>query len=225
MKHNLQAIILLLVIGFAAGCKKDNYEPPTSKLTGRVVYQDQPVGVRSDGVQLELWQPGFQLFTKIPVYVAQDGTFSAILSDGDYLLTRLRGNGPWVNNTDTIRVQVRGATVVDVPVEPYFIVKTQTVQKSGDAVTASAKIDQIVATAAIEQVSFFIGGKEFVDANFKEGFDDKTGAALSDLSQPLTFSITPSAALAAKGFVFGRVGVKTVNVAEMAYGPVQKIQL
>jgi hypothetical protein len=225
MKHNLQTIILLLVIGIGASCKKDNFEPPASKLSGRVVYQDQPVGVRSDGVQLELWQRGFQLFTKVPVFVAQDGTFSASLFDGEYLLTRLRGNGPWVDNTDTIRVQVSGNTTVDVPVQPFFIVKTQTIQKSGAAVTVSAKIDQIVATAAIERVSFYIGRTEFVDANFKEGFDDKTGADLSNLSQPLTLSITPSATVAAKGYVYGRVGVKTVNVPEMAYGPVQKIQL
>lgn len=225
MKIKLLFTIGISLVSILSGCKKDNYSPPTSMLSGRVVYQGQPVGVRSNGVQLEIWQSGFQLFSKIPVYINQDGTFSAALFDGDYKLTRLRGNGPWVDNTDTINVQVRGATNVDVPVEPYFVITNPTFQKSGTAVAASGKIDQVVTTATIERVSFYIGASEFVDANIKEGFDDKTGAALADLSQPLTFSITPSAALAAKGYVFGRIGVKTAGVAEMLYTPVQKIQL
>lgn len=225
MKIKFLFVIALGLVTVLPGCEKDNYDPPSSTLTGQVVYQGQPIGVRSNGVQLEIWQRGFQLFSKIPVYINQEGKFSASLFDGDYKLTRLKGNGPWVDNTDTINVQVRGATTIEVPVQPYFIVKTQTIQKSGNAVTASVKVDKIVATAAIERVSFYIGANQFVDANIKEGFDDKSGAAVADLSQNINLSITPSATLAAKGYVFGRVGVKTVGVAEMAYGPVQKIQL
>jgi hypothetical protein len=217
--------IALGLVVFLPACKKDNYKPPSSTLTGQVVYQGQPLGVRSNGVQLELWQSGYQLFSKIPVYINQDGKYSASLFDGDYKLTRLRGNGPWVDNTDTINVHVSGSTTVDVPVQPYFIIKTSTFQKSGTAVTATAKVDQVVSTAKIERVSFYIGGTTLVDANFKDGFDDKTGTALADLSQPLNFTITPPAALVAKGYVYARVGVKTTGVAEMEYSPVQKIQL
>ena len=220
----LFGIALGMVAVFPA-CKKDNYEPPSSILTGQVVYQSQPIGVRSNGVQLELWQSGYQLFSKIPVYINQEGKFSASLFDGDYKLTQLKGNGPWVDNTDTINVHVAGATTVDVPVQPYFVIKSQTIQKSGTTVTATAKVDKIVTTANIERVSFYVGSTVLVDANIKEGFDDKTGAALTDLSQPLNFTITPSAALVAKGYLYGRVGVKTTGVAEMVYSPVQKIQL
>jgi len=225
MKNKFLFGISLGLVAFLPACKKDNYKPPSSTLTGQVVYQGQPLGVRSNGVQLELWQSGFQLFSKIPVYVSQDGKFSASLFDGDYKLTRLKGNGPWVDNTDTISVHVSGTTTVDVPVQPYFVIKTQTFQKSGSAVTATVKVDKVVSSATIERVSFYIGGTTLVDANFKDGFDDKTGTALADLSQNINLSITPSAALVAKGYVYCRVGVKTSGVAEMAYSPVQKIAL
>lgn len=210
---------------FILGCKKDNYDPPSSMLSGQVVYQGQPIGLRSNGVQLELWQSGYQLFSKIPVYINQEGKFSAALFDGDYKLTRLKGNGPWIDNADTINVHVSGATTVDVPVQPYFVIKTQTIQKSGTAVTASVKVDKVVATAAVERVSFYISSNQFVDANLKDGFDDKSGTAVADLSQNINLSIAPSATLVTKGYVFGRVGVKITGVAEMVYGPVQKIQL
>ncbi|MDB5247302.1 MAG: hypothetical protein JWQ40_1696 [Segetibacter sp.] len=217
--------IALGLVTVLPGCEKDNFEPPASTLSGQVSFQGQPIGVRSGAVQLEIWQSGYQLFSKIPVYINQDGKFSAALFDGDYKLTRLKGNGPWVDNTDTINVQVRGATTVDVPVQPYFVIKSQTLTKSGSAVTASVKIDKIVPTAAIQRVSFYIGTNQFVDANIKEGFDDKSGTAVADLSQNITLSITPAATVAAKGYVFGRVGVAIVGVPEMVYGPVQKIQL
>src|SRR5690554_1512804 len=103
----IKYIITLSVILFITGCEIDNYEAPKSFLEGKVVYNNQPVGVRSNGVQLELWQPGYALYSKIPVYVSQDGSFSASVFDGDYKLVRLEG-APWVNNTDTIDVQVRG---------------------------------------------------------------------------------------------------------------------
>src|SRR4051812_34652244 len=108
MKSKVFLSIGILICVLIAACTKDNYDPPKSMLSGQVVYQGQPVGVRSNGVQLELWQPGYQFFTKIPIYVDQDGTFSAALFDGNYKLTRLKGNGPWADNTDTINVVVKG---------------------------------------------------------------------------------------------------------------------
>ncbi|GAA4416230.1 DUF3823 domain-containing protein [Nibrella viscosa] len=216
---------LLALTMLLAGCEKDNYEPPKSTLTGRVVYQNQPIGVRSNGVQLELWQRGYQLFTKIPVYVDQDGSFSASLFDGDYQLVRLRGNGPWVDNTDTIKVQVRGTATVEVPVQPYYVVKNEMIQKSGNAVTATAKIDPVVTSRAIERVTLYLGSTTIVDANNNAGTHNLTGTALADLSKTLSFSVTVPASLANKEYAFARIGVKTVGVAEMLYSPVQKVAL
>ena len=127
MKNNLFIYLLLMVLTVGSvGCTKDNYEPPKSQMTGRVVYNGQPIGVRSNGVQLELWQHGYAFFSKIPVYVAQDGSFSALLFDGNYKMTRQNGVGPWVNNTDSLDVKVSGNTIVDMPVTPYSIVKSAT---------------------------------------------------------------------------------------------------
>src|SRR5688572_1675939 len=102
--------ILLAVITAAApltGCDNilglDNREAPGSWLSGRVVFEGQPVGVRSNAVQLELWEPRYkdQLYGKIPVHIDQDGTFKASLFDGNYKLNLLPNNGPWVNSSDT----------------------------------------------------------------------------------------------------------------------------
>ena len=221
----MKAILYGLLVGtvMLAGCEKDNFEPPKSTLTGRVVYENQPVGVRTNGVQLELWQPGFQLFTKIPVYVAQDGSFSASLFDGDYKLVRLRGNGPWVDNTDTINVQVRGAATIDVPVQPYYVIRNEKFQRSGTTLTATCQVSQATTGRALERVTLYVGGTQFVDINNNAGRVDLTGAALADLSKPLAFSLAVPGSLISKGYFYGRIGVKTVGVAEMLYTPVMKI--
>jgi hypothetical protein len=230
MKLNKLSCFSIAFILLLTSCKKDNYEAPSSSLNGRVVYQGQTIGVRTPingggGAQLELWQPGFALFQKIPVYVNQDGTFSASLFDGNYKLVMLKGSGPWVDNTDTINVQVSGATTIDFPVQPYFTIKNETIQKAGNAITANCKVDQVVATRAIERVTLYVGTTQFVDQNVNSGTQNLTGAALSNLSQPLSFNYTIPSSLAGRSFVYARIGVKATGISEMVYTQVQKINL
>lgn len=233
MKNKLVSYIIVLWVGLLAGCTEDNFEPPTSILSGRVVYEGQPVGVRSptvnsggnqtNGVQLEIWQPGYDLFTKIPVYVAWDGTFSAALFDGDYQLVRLRGTGPWLDNTDTINVQVRGSTSVDVPVTPHFVIRNETMQKNGNVVTATFNLQQINATSKLERVNLYIGTTTIVDQNNSRVSVEIPATTITDLSQPVTLTVNLPANLADRSYVFARIGVKTEGVAERLYSAPQKL--
>ena len=224
MKTGTFFLAISAALFLLSGCKEDNFEPPKSTLTGRVVYQNTPVGVRTNGVQLELWQKGFQLFSKIPVYVGQDGTFAASLFDGDYKLVRLRGNGPWVDNTDTIDVQVRGSVTIDVPVQPYFTINNEKLLKSGTALTATCKVDQVSASRAIERVTVYVGTTQYVDANNNVGSVSVPTAALADLTKELSVNYPLPAAVSTRAYFYARIGVKTTGVAELLYTPVQKIQ-
>jgi len=225
MKLKLLAYITLGLVLTLAGCAKDNYEPPTSVLSGRVVYNDQPVGVRSNGVQLELWQPGFQLYQKIPIYVAQDGTFSASLFDGDYKLIPLRGNGPWATKTDTINVQVRGSATVDVPVDPYFVIKNEKVQRNANTIDATFNLQQVNTSRKLERVNLYIGTTTIVDANNSGANAQMLASSITNLSQPVTLSINLPASLSSKSYVYARIGVKTEGVGELVYSAPVKIQL
>ncbi|QMU29491.1 DUF3823 domain-containing protein [Adhaeribacter radiodurans] len=225
MKSNFIAYIALVLVTILTGCEKDNYDPPTSILSGRVVYDGQPVGVRSNGVQLELWQPGYDLFTKIPVHVAWDGTFSAALFDGNYKLVRLRGNGPWLDNGDTISVQVKGSTMIDVPVVPHFVVKNDTYQKNASAVTATFNLQQINAGSKLERVNLYVGTTNIVDQNNNAGSAEIVASAITDFSQPITLTVNAPASLVSKGYTFARIGVKTEGVAERLYSVPQQVSL
>lgn len=208
-----------------SGCEKDNYQQPKSVLKGRIVHDGQAIGVRSNGVQLELWQRGYQLFTKIPVYVNQDGTFSASLFDGNYKLVRLRGNGPWIDNTDSVDVQLKGSLEIDVPVTPYFVIRNDTYQKGEKAVSATFNLQQISTSRQIERVNLYVGTTTIVDANNNAGNAQKVAADLTDLTKPVTLTVSLSNTLANRDYVFVRIGVKTAGVGEMIFGAPQKIAM
>lgn len=230
----LSYILVALGLIFTS-CEEDNYDPPKSLLSGRVVYQNEAIGVRSptvnsagdqtNGVQLELWQPGYYFLQKIPVYVAQDGSFSAALFDGDYKLVLLGGSGPWVDNTDTINVQVRGATTVDVPVVPYYTINNQVFQRNGNNISASFNVDQVNSSRELEQVSLYIGTTTIVDVNNNNLIVNKAAADIADLNGSISLEASLPGTLSGREYVFARVGVKMVGVAERVYSPVQKIEL
>ncbi len=218
------SFIAMLLCILATGCKKDNFEKPSSTLSGTVVYNKEAVGVRSNGVQLELWQHGFQLFTKIPVHVGQDGSFSASLSDGAYKLVRLPGNGPWINNTDSIDITVNGNTVVEVPVQPYFIIKNATAAKAGTGVTATFSIERVNTSQPLESASLYVGKTNIVDAVNNLGSTTLSADVIGDITSPVTINVSIPAALAGQSFFYARIGVKTAGVAERIYTQPIKIE-
>lgn len=215
----LTASVLLIT-----GCEKDNFSQPESKLTGRIIYQGEPIGVRSGGVAFELWQHGYQLFSNIPLNIAQDGSFSAVLFDGDYKLVRTKGAGPWADVTDSINVKVKGATTIDIPVDPYFIIKNVSFQKNGTAIDATFTVQAITTTKALELVRLYLGPNLILDQNNNSASSQALAAAVN-ITQPVKLSVTIPTSIASQDYIFARVGVKTVGVAELVYSTSQKVYL
>lgn len=221
-KHLINFFGLMLLI--TASCKKDNLEPPTSTLTGSVTYQKQPVGVRSTGIQFEIWQSGYQLFTKIPLNIKQDGTFSALLYDGDYKIVRARGAGPWTDNSDTINVKVNGAATVDIPIEPFFTISNASFQKVGNTIKGTFTIEKNTTTKTLEVARLYVGPNLILDQNNNAASAQVLPAAIT-IGTPLTVSVDIPAALVNDGYVFARAGVKTTGTAELLYTMSQKVML
>jgi hypothetical protein len=221
MKNNILPLILILSLVLGS-CKKDNREPPSSTITGKVMYNKVPLGLRSGGVELELWQYGYQLRNKIPVYLNQDGSFSVKVFDGDYKMTMVRDNGPWAGKTDSIDVKVNGTATIEVNVDPYFIISNATFQKSGTSITATVNVQRVNTSRTLEAVRFYIGLTNITDANNNAANASKAGSTITDITQPITLTATIPASAATKEFVFVRAGVKTTGVAELIYSaPVQ----
>lgn len=219
--------ILVLVISAAlfSGCELDNYEPPTSILEGSVVHGDEPVGVRSGGTRLELWQKGYATPKKIDIFISQEGTYSARLFDGEYKLVKVSG-APWQNDTDSLTVQVKGNTILDVPVVPYYkIALPEDYLVLGDgAVTTTCQVLK-VGDRDIESLTLYIGITNLVDANNNAQSHTLSGADLADLSLPKVNSVVLNSQLKERQYVYIRLGVKAFGIGERFYTPVEKINL
>lgn len=241
-------IAAVLMTGLLA-CKKDNVDAPGSVLRGRVVYNGEALGVRTPtvnaqgttttgGVQLELWQYGYQLFTKIPVYVNQDGTFSASLYNGNYKLVRL-GGAPWENNSDSIDINLNGTLEVDVPVLPFFTISnaSYTFNVADSSITANFTVNNVVPGRTLELASISVGPTQFVDV-VNQIVTRNQGVAVGS-AVSLNISVRPSNysgdsqkarrellnAVLHKQYAFVRIGAKTQGVGEQIYAPVQKVDL
>jgi len=222
MKRILIYSLLISLILIVTGCEYDNYKEPTSFLTGKVHYNGTPVGVRSGGTQLELWQYGYALRSKIAVYIDQDGTYSARLFDGNYKLVRL-GGAPWVSQTDSIDVVVKGNTVVDVPVTPYYTLSDVTITNNAGVITATAKVNKI-GTLGITNLQLLVSNTRLLDVTYYKQQSTLT-SGLSDLSTPKTLTLTLNSTMAARDYIFARIAVRITGVNERYYSEVFKINL
>lgn len=226
VKPFTSVVAALAIAVSVAGCDFgvfDNYDAPNATLSGRVVYQGEPIGVRSNGVQLELWEPGFEQPAKIPIYVGQDGSFSARVFDGQYKLTLLAGNGPWVDNADTIQIQLRGKTEVEVPVVPYYTIQNASIGHSAGAIQSTFNVGAVRTTRAVEYVGLYVSTTSIVDRTNMSVRQERPASAIASLANPISLNVTLPASLAGRESVYARIGVKTVGVAELLYSPVQKI--
>ena len=209
---------------FLASCEYDNFDAPEVTLSGKKVYNGQAMSVRNSGTQLELWQDGYPLKAYIPVYIDQNGNFSAKLFDGEYKVVR-RPDAPWLQQaTDTIRVSVRGNTNVDIPVTPYFTISNYTFQKSGNNINSRFVVNRVVPTANLEFVRLYLGKSVLTDQVQREVRID---AALNTvvLGQPTDLTAELPDNLKNLDFVYARVGVKSTAAGEYIYTPIQKIAL
>lgn len=253
MKNNV--VLLLMIASIVGGCKKDNKEPPESLLTGTVVIDGtkEAVGVASNRVQLELWQRGYALYQKIPVYIAQNGTFSAKLFDGQYKLVRLSG-APWANSADTIEINLaKQSATIEVPVKPYFKVGSETItfNAADTSITATFNVTRLDPARNADRVSLHLGLTNIVDAVANQipfsgtGVSSDRAPAGDYLTAPTVIKIYLNAARypdvagmssraelrrqlsveLKKGYLFARVAVRTSGVQERFYSQVKQINL
>lgn len=216
----LTATLGLLVVG----CEYDNFEAPKDSLTGKVVFEGKPVGVRNNGPELELWQDGYPLKSLIPVYINQAGEFSASLFKGKYKLVR-KGNSPWLRqSTDTIVVNVDGNTILDVPVTPYFSVGNESFQATNGQIAANFIIRKTAESSNLDQVKVFLRKSMLTDHVV---FDQEIKIDLNNIviGTETRVSAQLSSGLKDQDYIFARVGVKSSSSEEYTYTPVQKIVL
>lgn len=207
-----------------AGCELDNFDAPKAMLEGQVTYQGEPISVRSNSAEFQIWQDGYALNELIPVFIAQDGTYSVSLFEGEYKLVR-RGGDPWLPQlNDTIVVQVSGNTQVDVPVTPYINISNENFQMNGSTLSANFQIDQIVADTNVQEISIMLSRNILLDRNIND-FNKVIELESFEFGTSNSVAIEIPESLRDEGYLFVRIAAKSSMANELIYTNAQKIDL
>lgn len=216
-------IVFITILLGLSSCEYDNYDPPQSELTGRLLYEGDPVGVRQGINIFQLYEPGWENFEPIGLNVKQDGTFSARLFDGDYQLVLINGNGPWVNQSDTIDIHVNGNRELDVTVNPFFMIRNENFEIAGSDLKVTFDIEQVVEATDLQFVSLYIGETMLVDNQFNANEERLPSGSIEDINETISLEMDISGI--DQEFLFARIGIKTQGNPELIFSQVEKIAL
>jgi hypothetical protein len=227
------SILYITIIILAVSCKKDNYDPPTVKLSGHIVYKGDPVEVEYKQVNYELYQYGFGKTGPMASTFEPDGSYEMLLFNGEYKFIIPNGQGPfkWKQTTagapDSTTIMVNGSQEFNIEVTPYYMIRNAQLTGSGGNVSGKFSIEKIITDASardIENVTLYINKTQFVS-----GADNVAAKTIngSDITDPnnVNLSVTVPAANANQGYVFARIGLKIAGVEDRIFSSVIKINL
>ena len=225
MKNILNILSIGLCLMIIASCGLDNFDPPKSQLTGRIVYNGEALQLRGtrEAVQVQLYQDGYELNNAISVYVGQDGTFKALLFDGQYKLVTRDNNGPWVNDRDTTIVNVKGNTTVDLNVRPFFTISGSQISLSGNTLSATFTVTQVITTATIQRAELLLSDTQFVDDTYNLFRRDFT-SGISPGTVNISADLTGNANVASAKALYGRVAIHTNGASQSLYSPIVRLR-
>ncbi|MCD8269824.1 MAG: DUF3823 domain-containing protein [Parabacteroides sp.] len=157
------------------------------------------------------------------VFVGQDGTFSAVLFNGEYKLVTKDGNGPWVNKRDTVTINLNKHSEVNLEVVPYFTISNKQLTVSGSTMVASFTINQIVETASISRVMLLLSKTQFAD-DVNNIFRQDITENLSAGTVSFNADISGNADVPKAKALYARVGVLANGANQAIYSSVIRIK-
>ncbi len=231
MKITFRHIIILVTVAGFMSCKKDNYDPPKTKLSGKLVYQGEAIQVEYDRVPFQLYQYGFGKVGAIGGTFAPDGSYSMLLFNGDYKFVIPNDQGPFIwkklpsGAPDSLSITLNGNQELDIEVTPYYMLRNAQLTAGAGRVSASFAAEQIITGADakdIERVSLYINKTQFVSGANNIAFTDVAGSSVADMSNIMLEAAIPDI-VPSQNYVFARVGLKIAGVEDMIFTPVQKL--
>ncbi|MRG44699.1 DUF3823 domain-containing protein [Chitinophaga sp. SYP-B3965] len=233
----MKIIIAILSFSlFLCACEKDNYDPPTAQLSGKLVYQGEPINVEFNQVPYNLFQFGFGKTGPVSnTSFTQEGTYSVLLFNGTYKLIIPAGQGPFLwkktpgGAPDSITVTMNGSQQLDLEVTPYYMIRTPQITAAGNNVNATFKLEKVITDANaknIEHVNIYLNKTAFVSGNSSYNLVStrRLGADIVDPNN-VALSVVVPTIIPAQNYIFARIGLKIAGVEDMIFSPVVKLTL
>jgi len=157
-------LILIASIGFLTSCELDEFDEPTSELYGSIIDEATGELVGQDiirGGELELREYGYDPVSPQFMNYKVDGTFrDSKLFASTYSVLPIKTN---FFPLDTLEVNIKGKTKLDLMVTPYIRVKNVNISKTGNIITATFSLEQ-TGGSNVKKIGLYAGA----DANVGE---------------------------------------------------------
>lgn len=219
---------LLVATAIFASCDWDNYDEPESFLKGTIVYNGEPISVSYNDVNFQLWEPGWELSYPINVVIDQDGTYSALLFNGNYKLVFPQAQGPFRTvGADTLDIAVNGDMNMDIEVEPYYMIRNAQFSAGGGSLTVTFQAEKIITDADardIERVNLYVNKSQFVDFRTNIASTEIGGGDITD-ENSISMSVDVPEITPTQNYVYARVGLKVAGREDMIFSQVQRVDL
>lgn len=231
MKISFNYFLGFMVLASTVACKKDNYAAPSSLLTGHLTYKGDSIQVERNQVPFQIYQYGFGKVGPISQTFAQDGSYAAVLFNGNYKIIVPNGQGPFMwkqtaaGNPDTVNVALNGSQTVNLEVTPYYMIRNASISVSGGTASAICKLEKIITDVNakdIERVSLYINKDQFVSGGDNIAKMDLAAAAITDINN-ISLSVAVPAITPTQNYVYARIGLKIAGLEDMIFSPLQKI--
>lgn len=137
-------------------------------------------------------------------------------------MTTRDGNGPWVNNHESVTVNLKGHTEVNLEVTPYFMISNEQLSVTGSAMNASFMINRIVPDAKISRVMLLLSKTQFADdVNnlYRQDFSDVVPGSVN-----LSADISGNTEIVKAKALYARVGVLANGADQAIYSPVVRLK-
>ncbi len=226
-------IFYIAVILLTVSCRKDNYDEPSVRLSGRLVYKGDPIEVEYNQVRYELYQYGFGKTGPMASVFAPDGSYNMVLFNGEYKYIIPNGQGPFkwkqtpAGDPDSTTIVVNGNQEFNIEVTPYYMIRNAQLSGSGGSVTGKFSIEKVINDASakdIENVTLYINKTQFVSGADNVATKSMNG---SDITDPDNVNLTVTVPILnpAQNYVFARIGIKIAGVEDRIFSSVTKISL
>ena len=231
MNTTLQLLTALLTLSLLLGCEKDNFDAPNAQLTGRLLYQGEPIYLEYDRVNYELYQDGFGKFGPIGSTFTPEGEFSHLLFNGEYKMVIPLGQGPFVDMRndagapDTLLIDLRGSQSLAIEVTPYWMVRNTILSAGEGRVAATFSLEQIATgeeARDIESATLYVSKTAFANPQTNVATAGIGGGDIADMNS-ISLSVDIPELQPVQNYVFASVGVKFAGVDDLIFSPTERL--
>ena len=231
MSITTKLLTLLLLGGVLLACEKDNYDEPNARLTGRLLYQGEPIYVEYDRVSYDLYQDGFGKTGPINSRFTPEGEFSHLLFNGEYKMVIPIGQGPFVSpvnaagQPDTLVINLQGSQDIDLEVTPYWRIRNTILSAGEGRVGATFGLEQITSgdnARDIEYATLYVSKTAFANTQTNVATATVAGGDVADLNA-ISLSVDIPEIQPVQNYVFASIGVKFAGVEDLIFSATERL--